>query len=215
MRHAPYTQTPNPHTPVKPRGSALIPLVTPLSILGPVVLTPGSSLGSYIILIDQHESIVRTLSLLMCTRENFPVDHPFQIAPSQAYLTWRFFRDRLPKKKMLLFGMDIILILLSLGPGYHHPGARISQRSTALTRRARSAERGRKSVRAWAVADRWDPPVRQSGQAHGMAGLKSLFSISPEFPNVFLFIFCSEFKSNSNTIQIQIIQTCASNKRII
>jgi hypothetical protein len=27
--HAPYIRTPNPHTPVKPRGSALIPLVTP------------------------------------------------------------------------------------------------------------------------------------------------------------------------------------------
>jgi hypothetical protein len=36
-----------------------------------------------------------------------------------------------------------------------------------------------------------------------------------EFQNAFLFIFSMEFKSNSNPIQIQIIQTCASNKRII
>jgi hypothetical protein len=119
--HAPYTRTPNPHTPVKPRGSALIPLITPRPIPGPAVLTPGSSLGSHIISTDQHESFMHTLSSLMRTRENFPVGHPSQIAPSQARLTWRFFRDRLSKKKMHLVGLDTLLILLSLGPGYHHP----------------------------------------------------------------------------------------------
>jgi hypothetical protein len=66
-------------------------LVTPRPIPGPAVLTPGSYLGSYIVPIDQHESFVRTLSSLMRTRENFPVGHPSQIAPSQARLTWRFF----------------------------------------------------------------------------------------------------------------------------
>jgi hypothetical protein len=106
---------------VKPRGLALIPLVTPRPIPGPAVLTPGSSLGSYIVPTDQHESFARTLSSLMRTRENFPVGHPSQIAPSQARLTWRFFRDRLPKKKMHLVGMITLLILLSLGPGNHHP----------------------------------------------------------------------------------------------
>jgi hypothetical protein len=121
MRHAPYTRTPNPHTLVKPRGSAQIPLVTPRPIPGPMVLTPGSSLGSYIAPTDQHVSFVRTLSSLMCTRENSPIGHPSQIAPSQARLTWRFFRDRLSKKRMHLVGMDTLLILLSLGPGYHHP----------------------------------------------------------------------------------------------
>jgi hypothetical protein len=64
---------------------------------------------------------VRTLSSLMRTKENFPVGHPSQIALSQARLTWRFFRDRLPKNKMRLVGMDTLLILLSLGLGYHHP----------------------------------------------------------------------------------------------
>jgi hypothetical protein len=121
MRHAPYTRTPNPHTPVKPRGSTLIPLVTPRPIHGPAVLTPRSSLRSYIVPTDQHGPFVHTLSSLMCTRENFPVGRPSQIAPSQARLTWRLFRDRLPKKKMHLIGMDTLLILLSLGPGYHHP----------------------------------------------------------------------------------------------
>jgi hypothetical protein len=61
--------------------------VTPHSIPGPVVLTPGSSLGSYIVPIDQHESFVRTLSSLMRTRENFLVGHSSQISPSQARLT--------------------------------------------------------------------------------------------------------------------------------
>jgi hypothetical protein len=92
-----------------------------LSNPGPAVLTPGSSLGSYIIPTDQHEYFVRTLSSLMRTRENFPFGHPSQIAPSQACLTWSFFWDRLPKKKMHLVDMSTLLILLSLGPGYHHP----------------------------------------------------------------------------------------------
>jgi hypothetical protein len=61
--------------------------VTPRPIPGLAVLTPGSSLGSYIISTDQHESFVRTLSSLMRTRENFPVGHPSQIAPSQERLT--------------------------------------------------------------------------------------------------------------------------------
>jgi hypothetical protein len=133
MRHAPYTRTPSPHTPVKPRGSALIPLVTPRLIPGPAVLTHGSSLGSYIVPTDQHESFVRTLSSLMRTRENFPVGHPSQIAPSQARLIWRFFRDRLPKKKMHLVCMITLLILLSLGPGHPIPGARISHRPSSCS----------------------------------------------------------------------------------
>jgi hypothetical protein len=68
----------------------------------------------------------------MRTRENFPVGHPSQIAPSQARLTWRFFQDRLPKKKMHLVGMITLLILLSIGPGHPIPGARISQSQTYM-----------------------------------------------------------------------------------
>ena len=90
--------------------------ITPRSIPGPAVLTPGSSLGSYIVPIDQHKSFVRTLFSLMRTRENFLVGHPSQIAPSQAHLTWRFFRDRLSKKKMHHVDMNTLLILISLGP---------------------------------------------------------------------------------------------------
>jgi hypothetical protein len=88
---------------------------------GPTVLTPCSSLGSYIVPTGQHRSFVRTLSSLMRTRANFSIGHSSQIAPRQAHLTWRFFRDRLPKKKMHLVGMSTVLILLSIGSGYHHP----------------------------------------------------------------------------------------------
>jgi hypothetical protein len=42
-----------------------------LSIPGLTVLTPDSSLGSYIVPTDQHDSFVRTLSSLMRTRENY------------------------------------------------------------------------------------------------------------------------------------------------
>jgi hypothetical protein len=100
-----------------PRGIS----VTPRPIPRLAVLTPDSSLGSYIVPTDQHESFVRTLSSLMRTRQNFPIGHPSQIAPSQSRLTWRFFRDMLSKKKMHLVGMNTLLILLSLGPEHHHP----------------------------------------------------------------------------------------------
>jgi hypothetical protein len=47
MRHIP--KLPSPYTPVKPRGTTLIPLVTPHPIPGLVVLTPGSSLGPVVL----------------------------------------------------------------------------------------------------------------------------------------------------------------------
>jgi hypothetical protein len=70
---------------------------------------------------DQHESFMCTFLSLMRSRENFSIGHLSQIAPTQEHLTWRFFRDRLLKNKMHLVGMDTLLILLSLRPGYHHP----------------------------------------------------------------------------------------------
>jgi hypothetical protein len=103
--------------------------VTPRPIPRPAVLTLGSYLRSYIVPTNQHGSFVHTLSSLMRTRENFSVGHPSQIGPSQACLTWKFFRDRLPKKKMhlVLYGYSInsikpwARISPSQGPGYHHP----------------------------------------------------------------------------------------------
>jgi hypothetical protein len=127
MRHAPYIWIPNPLTAVKPRGLALIPLVTPRLIRGPAVLTSGNSLGSYIVPTGQHGSFVRTLSSLMRTRENFPIGHPSQIAPIQARLTWRFFRDRLPKKEDAPYWCEYSINSIkpwartspSQGPRYH------------------------------------------------------------------------------------------------
>jgi hypothetical protein len=43
---------------------------------GPVVFTPGSSLGSYIVPTDQYESFVCTLSSLLRTREKLPSRSP-------------------------------------------------------------------------------------------------------------------------------------------
>jgi hypothetical protein len=114
MHHIPEPHS--THAPVKHRGSALIPLVTPQPIPKAVVLTPGSSVG-HIFSPQTNTGLLCTLCRHSCAPEkNFPVSHPSQIAPSQARLTWRFFRDRPPKKKMHLVGMDTLLILLSLGP---------------------------------------------------------------------------------------------------
>jgi hypothetical protein len=127
MCHVPYTRTPNPHTPVKLRGSTLIPLVIARPIPRTVVLTPDSSLGSYIVPTDQHRSFVHTLSSLMRTRENFLVGHPSQIAPSQTRLTWRFFRDRLPKKEDAPCWYGYSINSIKIGQDITIPWARISQ----------------------------------------------------------------------------------------
>jgi hypothetical protein len=97
MCHIP--EPPSPHMSVKPRGSALIPLITPRPIPGSIVLTPDSSLRSYIVSTDQYKSFVRTLSSLMRTRENFSIGHTSQIVLSKARLTWRFFRGKASKKE--------------------------------------------------------------------------------------------------------------------
>ena len=51
----------------------------------------------------------------MRTREELSGRSP--IAPGQARLTSELFADGLPKKKLQLIGMSILLILLSPGPG--------------------------------------------------------------------------------------------------
>jgi hypothetical protein len=103
MCHIPESLTQTRHETV--RVSSDTTYNTP-STPGPAVLTHGSSLGSYIVPIDQHGSFVRTLS--------------HSCAPEKASRS-RFFQDRLPKKKMRLVGISTLLILLSLGPRYHHP----------------------------------------------------------------------------------------------
>jgi hypothetical protein len=88
----------------------------------------------------------------MRTRQNFSIGHPSQNAPSQARLTLRFFRDRLSKKKIHLLGMDILLILLSLGPEYHHPRGQditSSRRAAAPTQVERSSSMCFLELRSW------------------------------------------------------------------
>jgi hypothetical protein len=118
MCHVPYTLTPNPHMPVKPRGSTLIPLVTPYPL-------PDRR---YLLLTALYDHILspQTNTSLLC------VFCPHSWAPGKflgqslilncsksSKLNLDFFRDRLPKKKMQLVGISTLLILLSLGPGYH------------------------------------------------------------------------------------------------
>jgi hypothetical protein len=99
--------------------------VIPRPIPGSMVLTPGSSLGSYIVPTDQLRSFCAHFVLTHAHPRKLLDRSPIQIAPSQARLTWRFFRDRLPKKKTHLVGMDTLLILLSIGPGNHHPRGQV------------------------------------------------------------------------------------------
>jgi hypothetical protein len=86
-----------------------------------VVLTSSSPLVSLTI---PHTST--SLLCAICHHSCVPrktsrsVTHP-KIAIGQARLTQRFFRGRLLKKKKHLVDMTTLLILLSLGDGYHHP----------------------------------------------------------------------------------------------
>jgi hypothetical protein len=108
-------ELPSPHTPVKPQGSVLIPLVTPRAIPGPIVLTPGRSLGSYIVPTDQHESFVRTLSSLM---PNLPKPSTLNLEVLSRYASEK-------GDAPCLYGYSInsikpwARISPSQGPGYH------------------------------------------------------------------------------------------------
>ena len=126
MRHAYYVRTPSPHTPVKPRGSTLIPFVTP---------RPLRTDGCHLRQLSRTLDCLHRPPLVFSTHFVLTREHPgrtsrsvthHEIAPDQARLTWRFFRGRLPKKKVHLGGMSILSILLSHGSGSHnHPPQKI------------------------------------------------------------------------------------------
>jgi hypothetical protein len=59
------------------------------------------------------------LSSLVRTWEDFPINHPYRIAPDQARLTSEFFAVDLLENKIYLGGMSIVSILLSLELGCH------------------------------------------------------------------------------------------------
>jgi hypothetical protein len=79
-------------------------------------------------------------------------------------------------------------------------------------------ERARERERRWRQVG--STCRRTRVRSHGLAGpdwavwAKTSFSIFWNFQMLFLFIFSMEFNSNATTIQIQIIQTYSSNKRI-
>jgi hypothetical protein len=62
---------------------------------------------------------VRTLSSVMRTREDFPISHPSQNCSRLSTLDLEILLRRTSKKKMHLVGTSTLLILLSLGSGYH------------------------------------------------------------------------------------------------
>src|SRR5664279_435723 len=98
----PHARTADPHTPELPRGSALIPFVTPRPPpSGPV--TPGSSPGS---LEWPHRPTLVFSAHFVLTgahpgRTSRSVTHP-QIALGQARLTFEFFVNELPEQKLQL-----------------------------------------------------------------------------------------------------------------
>jgi hypothetical protein len=57
----------------------------------------------------------------MCTREDFPGGHPSQDCSTPSTLKPKVLSRYAFKNKMHLIGMSTLLILLSLGSGYHHP----------------------------------------------------------------------------------------------
>ena len=123
MRHAPYVRAPSPHTPVKPRGSALIPIVTPQPLPGQAVVTSGSSLGS----IDCTHRSTLVFSPHFILTHAHPGELPgWSPIPKLRYesstLNPQVLWGGLPEKKMHLIDMSILSLLLSLGPGSHnHP----------------------------------------------------------------------------------------------
>ena len=104
---------------MKPRESALIPFCNVPPTRGWARLhlaafydidyphRPTHVFSAHFVLTRAHPGIISR-----------SVTHP-QIAPGQARLTSEFFGDRLPEKKLQLVGMNILLILLSPGPGCH------------------------------------------------------------------------------------------------
>lgn len=65
----------------------------------PVVITPSSPLKSNIILIDQHESFIRTLSSLVRIQKNFMVGHPTQNCSEPSTLNIEILSKHASKKE--------------------------------------------------------------------------------------------------------------------
>jgi hypothetical protein len=112
----PHVRTPDPHTPVLPQGSALIPNVTPRPPRGwacyPWQLSRNSRLAPQI-----NTSLFCALCPHSCAPENnFPVGHPSSDRSRPSTLNLEFFSDELPERKVYLVDMSILSIILSPEP---------------------------------------------------------------------------------------------------
>jgi hypothetical protein len=115
----PHVRAPNPHTPVLPQGSALIPNVTPRPPRGsgllPWQLSRISRLAP-----QTNTSLFCALCPHSCAPgKYFPVGHPSSNRSRPITLNPEFFSDELPEKKVYLVDMSILSILLSPEPGCH------------------------------------------------------------------------------------------------
>jgi hypothetical protein len=109
-----------------------------------------------------------------------------------------------------------------MGPAERRAGRHAEARGKASTRGAQMADGEGESARAREL------PLTGGAHLSGGAGARGAlpgwvglvlvefdFLFFSEFLIAFLFIFSSELNSNLDTNQIQIIQTCTSNQRII
>ena len=125
-RHTPvhHARAPNPHAPVKPRESALIPFCNVLLPRGQVRLRLATFLG-YRPLSQTNTSLFCTLCPHSCApgKSFFPVGHPSRNCSRPSTLNLGVLLRLDSRKKLQLIDMSILLILLSLGLGCHttHP----------------------------------------------------------------------------------------------
>jgi hypothetical protein len=111
----PHARAHDPHTPVLPRVSALIPNVTPQPPWGracyPCRLSRISRLAP-----QTNTSLFCALCSHSCAPGNhFPVGHPSSDRSRPSTLNLEFFSDELLEKKVYLIDMSILSILLSPG----------------------------------------------------------------------------------------------------
>jgi hypothetical protein len=102
-----------------------------------------------------------------------------------------------------------------LDRGRGHARESETRRRQAGPTRQRERARERRLALIGGVHLSADARARPSWAGLSCLGQNEFFYFAGISKCIFFFIFSMEFKSNSTTIQIQKIQTCASNKRII
>jgi hypothetical protein len=129
----PHVCTPDPHMPVLPQGSALIPNVTPRPPRGracyPRQLSRISRLAPH-----TNTSLFYALCPHSCAPgKDFPVGYPSPNRSGPSTLNPEFLWSEFPEKKLQLVDMSILSILLSPEPGCHNYSNYIGSRIRDLT----------------------------------------------------------------------------------